>query len=141
MTTPESPLALAREYAELRYDIAQPELTVFEFDQDTLLRFLAALAQPSEPVAWMWNSTRACASIEELKRDKIDPRKYNMTPLYTAPPVAQPLSDEQIKACALMIKGICMTRPQDAWVADIEKRIRFMVGRPSASTSDAGGKS
>jgi hypothetical protein len=37
-------------------------------------------------------------------------------------------SDAAIAACALMIRGICMTRPQESWVADIESRIRFMLG-------------
>jgi hypothetical protein len=45
--------------------------------------------------------------------------------------------DAAIAACALMIKGICMVRPQEAWTAEIEKRIRFML----AATADAAIKS
>lgn len=42
------------------------------------------------------------------------------------------VSAAAIKACALMIKGICMTRPQDVWTENIEARIRFMLSRASA---------
>ncbi|MFM0306230.1 hypothetical protein P0D71_00350 [Paraburkholderia sp. RL17-383-BIF-A] len=45
---------------------------------------------------------------------------------------AVPLSDAEIKACALMIKGICMTRPQEEWSSNIESRIRFMLSRSPA---------
>ena len=49
-----------------------------------------------------------------------------------AKPVAWPSAeDAAIKACALMIKGICLTKPQDEWTAQIEKRIRFMLNRGS----------
>ena len=39
----------------------------------------------------------------------------------------QRMSDAAISACALMIKGICMTLPQDQWSSKIEERIRFML--------------
>lgn len=42
---------------------------------------------------------------------------------------------DAIEACALMIKGICMTKPQDEWTALIEKRIQFML--KSAERADA----
>lgn len=37
------------------------------------------------------------------------------------------LSDAAITACALMIKGICITQPNEEWVSKIEARIRFML--------------
>jgi hypothetical protein len=41
------------------------------------------------------------------------------------------MTDEQIDAaitaCALMIKGICLTKQRDAWTPLIEARIRFML--------------
>ncbi|MBB3256908.1 hypothetical protein [Paraburkholderia sp. WP4_3_2] len=36
-------------------------------------------------------------------------------------------SDAAITACALLIKGICMTHPSEEWVSKIEERIRFML--------------
>lgn len=47
------------------------------------------------------------------------------------------LTDAAITACALMIKGICLTKPSDEWTAQIEKRIRFMLstaGRPTLTS-------
>ena len=52
-----------------------------------------------------------------------------------ATPIEQP-SDAAIAACALMIKGICMTRPQETWTADIEKRIRFMLNSTPSEQPD-----
>lgn len=53
---------------------------------------------------------------------------------------AASLSDEQksaaITACALMIKGICLTTPNAEWTERIEKRIRFML-RQTATTPQA----
>ena len=47
-------------------------------------------------------------------------------------------NDAAITACALMIKGICMTRPQESWGADIEGRIRFLLAAaPQAPVADA----
>lgn len=34
-----------------------------------------------------------------------------------------------ILACAVMIKGICMTSPQEEWVTKATERIRFMLKR------------
>jgi hypothetical protein len=53
----------------------------------------------------------------------------------TASPRAAVVNDAAIKACSLMVKGICMTRPQDTWAAEIEKRIRFMLAAPQPSDS------
>ena len=36
-------------------------------------------------------------------------------------------SEAAITACALMIKGICMTSPREEWLSKIEARIRFML--------------
>ena len=36
-------------------------------------------------------------------------------------------ADAAISACALMIKGICMTQPQEKWVDAIKNRIQFML--------------
>jgi hypothetical protein len=47
-------------------------------------------------------------------------------------------TDAAITACALMIKGICMTRPQSVWVTDVENRIRFMLATaPPATLTNA----
>ena len=42
-------------------------------------------------------------------------------------------SDASITACALMIKGICMTSPREEWLSKIEARIRFMLTQISDS--------
>lgn len=47
-----------------------------------------------------------------------------------AVPQAGAPNDAAITACALMIKGICMTLPQDQWSRKIEERIRFMLATP-----------
>jgi hypothetical protein len=48
--------------------------------------------------------------------------------LYAYPPAgAAILSSAAISACALMILGICKTRPQDEWPSNIEGRIRYML--------------
>lgn len=39
------------------------------------------------------------------------------------------LTDAAIAACALMIKGICMTRPRERWASEIEGRIRCLLNR------------
>ncbi|WP_187617487.1 hypothetical protein [Paraburkholderia sp. UCT2] len=39
-----------------------------------------------------------------------------------------------ITACALMIKGICLTKPNAEWVGLIEDRIRYMLEARAAST-------
>lgn len=49
-----------------------------------------------------------------------------------ADPAPSPVSgaderDAKITACALMIRGICMTKPQDAWLDAIKRRIQFML--------------
>lgn len=41
------------------------------------------------------------------------------------------LPDASIAACTLMIKGICMTHPQEQWSRKIEERIRCMLGSQS----------
>ena len=37
------------------------------------------------------------------------------------------ISEASIAACALMIKGICMTHTQDVWTTKIAERIKFML--------------
>jgi len=37
------------------------------------------------------------------------------------------ISKASIAACALMIKGICMTHTQDVWTTKIAERIEFML--------------
>ncbi|MDN7540210.1 hypothetical protein [Burkholderia cenocepacia] len=44
------------------------------------------------------------------------------------------LTDAAITACALMIKGICLTKPSDEWTVHIEKRIRFMLSTAGSPT-------
>jgi hypothetical protein len=63
----------------------------------------------------------------------------NMRRAWEAGSTAQPAvakSDAAITACVLMIRGICMTRPQDVWNAEIEKRIRFMLSGCPAITKE-----
>ncbi|MBR8147035.1 hypothetical protein [Burkholderia vietnamiensis] len=48
------------------------------------------------------------------------------------------LTDAAITACALMIKGICLTKPSDEWTAQIEKRIRFMLSTAGSTTVASG---
>lgn len=48
------------------------------------------------------------------------------------------LTDAAITACALMIKGICLTKPSDEWTAQIEKRIRFMLSTAGSPTLTSG---
>ncbi|NIE67436.1 hypothetical protein [Burkholderia sp. Ax-1719] len=55
-------------------------------------------------------------------------------------PQMGPLTDVEITACALMIKGICMTIPRADWSTKIEERIRFMLKSattPAERVSDA----
>ena len=44
------------------------------------------------------------------------------------------ISDAAITACALMIKGICMTHSREDWSELIESRIRFMLRKWYATT-------
>jgi hypothetical protein len=52
---------------------------------------------------------------------------------------AASLSDEReraaITACALMIKGICLTRPNAEWTGAIEDRIQFMLKQMQAGAA------
>ena len=48
------------------------------------------------------------------------------------------LTDAAITACALMIKGICLTKPSNEWTAQIEKRIRFMLSTAGSTTVASG---
>jgi hypothetical protein len=56
---------------------------------------------------------------------------------------AASLSDEReraaITACALMIKGICLTRPNAEWTGAIEDRIQFMLKQMQAGAAIAAG--
>jgi hypothetical protein len=56
---------------------------------------------------------------------------------------AASLSDEReraaITACALMIKGICLTRPNAEWTGAIEDRIQFMLKQMQADAAIAAG--
>lgn len=52
-----------------------------------------------------------------------------------ATPPAAVVSDAGITACALMIKGVCMTIPRESWTKDIEERIRFMLAAPAQPTA------
>lgn len=45
------------------------------------------------------------------------------------------VSDAAIGACALMIKGICMTHPQDVWTAEIKERICYMLKTPPTEST------
>ena len=45
-------------------------------------------------------------------------------------------SDAAITACALMIKGICMTSPREEWLSKIEARIRFMLKQINVSQGE-----
>jgi len=46
-------------------------------------------------------------------------------------------SDAAITACALMVKGICMTSPREDWLSEIEARIRFMLKQVDASKGES----
>ena len=73
------------------------------------------LAKPEtvqEPVAWMWEETapRSSTGIGGIDRKLLfcrpadEPWKRNITPLYTAPPQREPLTDEEIDALALEVR-------------------------------------
>ena len=53
----------------------------------------------------------------------------------------EPLTDAAIAACALMIKGICMTRPPEEWANKIEARIRFMLAHGKTEAARNGDES
>lgn len=46
--------------------------------------------------------------------------------------------DAAIQACALMILGICKTRPQEVWPKEIEGRIRYMLSKIAPAVEQPG---
>jgi hypothetical protein len=48
---------------------------------------------------------------------------------------AAAVPEAAVAACALMIKGICMTHPQDVWTAKIKERICYMLGTPPTEST------
>jgi hypothetical protein len=49
---------------------------------------------------------------------------------------ASAVSDAAILACAFVINGICLTRPQDTWLKAIEGRIRYMLAAKGDGHAD-----
>lgn len=100
---------------------------------------LALAREYAKPVAWMIHSQADpsqtfCTSDRAIAKGWAEDG-WRVDPLYTDPPVAQPLGDEQIQE---IWRKVCMGELNDGpgW----NRHIRFARALLSASASDAGGK-
>jgi hypothetical protein len=83
-------------------------------------------AQSAQPIYQVQKTDGTWKDVQPFKH----PGKYSRV-VFSAPPT--PIA-AQITACALMIKGICMTEPQAYWTENIESRIRYMLVQAARDT-------
>ena len=94
---------------------------------------LTNVTQILDVVRQEWSAQGCWSEWDQSVRDDITAilSTINATDRAAVPQAGAP-NDAAITACALMIKGICMTLPQDQWSRKIEERIRFMLATSQA---------